>query len=501
MINVADIFISYRRECGDRAFRIKEELERRGYEVFLDVTNLSSGNYLKMLLDEIKKCNFFLLLVTEDGFHECRYKEDVYRQEIECAYANHKVIIPIMDEGYVFPERMPPSIDFLRYRQGIQYHPELLETTVSELQNKMLANTPASDSIRKNRSLRPDNKYADNTIEEMATIACEDARKCRYVYQIALDAYNNDADAFLKLGKEYHSGENIKRNHKRAVYWFYQAVLLQNSCAMYYLGECYQRGQGIKDSSAMALYWYEQGAAQKNPSTQAICALGDFYCYGEGANADILRAADLYLKAARKEDIRTANSIEDVRGILTYMQLLQKSSPSNRHLLEQKGYTLDQISTAKKEKAISLKKKDRRKKYARWCRFFGLLMGTVTALSVFGGGTEGIKIWDYPYLSSLIFWMLLPIVLLSLHTTCRKEKISFIDDCKMFIKTFLISTLISIVGLSIIYILGEMIGKYVVIGLLLIVLCAVLLAIAGAACFPEIAAVVFLIFRNTSKRK
>lgn len=456
---MADVFISYRRKSSsDRAIRLKEELEKRGYEVFLDI-EMGTGDFTNILTDELKKCRFVVVLVTEGGFDACWENNDIYRQEISVANEHKKIIIPVMDEGYKFPARLPKSIEFLRLRNGVVYHPNLLESTVTELQNKMLQHTLESTSIRKNRSMRPDSKYMHKSLEEMASTACNDARKSRVVYGLAHDAYNRDPDAFLELGKSYYFGENIKKDYDKAVFWFHQAVLMQKAPAMYYLGECYRRGKGVDKSSAQATYWYEQGAAQKKPSTQALCALGDFYLHGESVTLDPLQAAKYYLKAAREENIQTAETCEDVRGILSYMKLVLKSTQPKRFLLTEKGYTPDQLSTTRKDKAREIQRNEKRKKFARRCRSIGRVMGTVTALSVFCGGAENIILWEQPYLASLIFWILTPITLLSIHYTLSQPKRSTKDDLKRFVTAFLPLLALSCAGIVLLYKAGVWVGQ------------------------------------------
>lgn len=135
---MSDIFISYRRDPSiDRAIRLKELLEKKGYDVYLD-TQMGAGQFNEILIDEIRKCTYFLLLITADTFERCWDEKDIFRMEIECARYNRKTIIPLIKPGYQFPEELPVSINFLRYCNGVEIAPHLLDSCVDDLANRMI---------------------------------------------------------------------------------------------------------------------------------------------------------------------------------------------------------------------------------------------------------------------------------------------------------------------------------------------------------------------------
>lgn len=67
-----DVFISYRRQGGAvKAELTKDELAKRGFRdsrMFLDTRSLTSGNYLKTILDAIEGSRNIVVIVTKDCF-------------------------------------------------------------------------------------------------------------------------------------------------------------------------------------------------------------------------------------------------------------------------------------------------------------------------------------------------------------------------------------------------------------------------------------------------
>ncbi len=63
-------------------------------------------------------------------------------------------------------------------------------------------------------------------------------------------------------------------------------------------GWCYDSGKGVKKDSKKAVFWYEKAAEQGE--TTSIYNLGQCYYYGRGVKQDFFKAVELYKKAADK---------------------------------------------------------------------------------------------------------------------------------------------------------------------------------------------------------
>lgn len=115
-----DIFISYRREGGrDIARPIKLELEKHGYNVFLDFDELKDGSFNQKIKDAIASAPIFIVILSSHALDRCSNQDDWVRQEIEYAISKKRHIVPINPdlsfEG--FPDNLPENI-----KEGLGLH-------------------------------------------------------------------------------------------------------------------------------------------------------------------------------------------------------------------------------------------------------------------------------------------------------------------------------------------------------------------------------------------
>ena len=118
-----DIFISYRREGGfETANLIASKLKMSGYKVFLDIHSMHSGDFSEQLKEKVKECKDFIWVLSptivknNDGtitkIDTLSFRDgiDYFRDEICWAIEYHKNIIPVILDGFIFPEEFPPII-------------------------------------------------------------------------------------------------------------------------------------------------------------------------------------------------------------------------------------------------------------------------------------------------------------------------------------------------------------------------------------------------------
>lgn len=129
-----DIFISYRRDGGESTARIlRDRLTEQGYRVFLDVEALSSGAFDTRLFSVIDECTDFVLILSPGALERCADKDDWVRAEIEHALMKNKNIIPVMLRNFSFPEKMPDSIEKLRYQNGVESNFQFFDAFLEKL--------------------------------------------------------------------------------------------------------------------------------------------------------------------------------------------------------------------------------------------------------------------------------------------------------------------------------------------------------------------------------
>jgi hypothetical protein len=96
------VFISYRRTNLPWALAIFQDLTQHGYDVFFDYTGIASGDFERVILENIHARAHFLVLLTPSALERCDDPRDWLRREIEAALDNRRNIVPIMLEGFDF---------------------------------------------------------------------------------------------------------------------------------------------------------------------------------------------------------------------------------------------------------------------------------------------------------------------------------------------------------------------------------------------------------------
>lgn len=129
------VFISYRRETGaDLARLVRDSLQRRGYEVFLDVEDLRSGPFNEALLREIETSTDVVVILTPGALDRCRDAGDWVRREIAHALACHKSVVPVWARGFALPaEALPDDISELQNQQALTPSTDYFEASMDRL--------------------------------------------------------------------------------------------------------------------------------------------------------------------------------------------------------------------------------------------------------------------------------------------------------------------------------------------------------------------------------
>lgn len=142
------VFISYRRTKYALAQAVKLSLEQANYDVFLDVSNITQGDFLSTLEDRVKQAKHFIPILTLDSVERCINKDDVVRKEIEWALESQRNIVPLMFEGFKFSEAKRYLVDRLKllsWYAGVNVPEDYFEEAMVRLYTRFLAN---ADQVR-----------------------------------------------------------------------------------------------------------------------------------------------------------------------------------------------------------------------------------------------------------------------------------------------------------------------------------------------------------------
>ena len=144
-----DIFISYRRSSYESANLIATRLRAAGYSVFFDLETMRSGPFNAQLYEVIENCKDFLLVLPPNALDRCESEGDWLRLEITHAMKHNKNIIPIMLNGFAWPEKMPLGLENLSYYQALTASSvEYFDLSLEKLQKRYLHSKPKYPLVR-----------------------------------------------------------------------------------------------------------------------------------------------------------------------------------------------------------------------------------------------------------------------------------------------------------------------------------------------------------------
>ena len=133
-MNEFEIFISYRRAGGeDMAGRIADRLRSFGYSVFYDVESMRAGKFNSQIYAAIDGCTDVLVVLPPNALERCSDPEDWVRIEIAYAIEKKKNIIPILMNGFDFPDDLPENIRTISDYEGIKVPQGFFDALITRL--------------------------------------------------------------------------------------------------------------------------------------------------------------------------------------------------------------------------------------------------------------------------------------------------------------------------------------------------------------------------------
>ncbi len=83
------VFISYRRTNSFHALAVYQNLTQHGYDCFFDYRSIDSGAFDQIIINQIKACAHFIVILTPSAVERFHEPGDWLRREIETAI-DHK---------------------------------------------------------------------------------------------------------------------------------------------------------------------------------------------------------------------------------------------------------------------------------------------------------------------------------------------------------------------------------------------------------------------------
>lgn len=138
-----DIFISYRRSSYDTANLVATRLRAEGYSVFFDMETLRTGKFNEQLFGAIEQCQDFVVVLPPNALDRCVNEDDWVRLEVCHAMKHNKNIIPVMLNGFQWPNPMPVGMEELCNYQAITASSrEYFDLALERMQQRYLLSKP-----------------------------------------------------------------------------------------------------------------------------------------------------------------------------------------------------------------------------------------------------------------------------------------------------------------------------------------------------------------------
>lgn len=96
------VFISYRRTNSFHALAVYQNLTQHGYDCFFDYRSIDSGAFDQIIVNQIKACAHFIVIMTPSAVERFHEPGDWLRREIETAIDHKRNIVPLVFEGFSF---------------------------------------------------------------------------------------------------------------------------------------------------------------------------------------------------------------------------------------------------------------------------------------------------------------------------------------------------------------------------------------------------------------
>ena len=145
-------FISYRRsETLPEVQNIYHALIGKGFSTFCDIYTLNSGRFDENLLEIIKSCTNFILVLNKYSLDRCIDENDWLRFEIKTALEFKKNIICVFVGDFDFPKILPKDIDEIRYYNGVKYDFLYFDSFVDAMCNRFLVNDVETETSNPDR--------------------------------------------------------------------------------------------------------------------------------------------------------------------------------------------------------------------------------------------------------------------------------------------------------------------------------------------------------------
>jgi hypothetical protein len=147
-----------------------------GYSVFYDIESMRSGAFNNQIYSAIDQCEDVLLVLPPNGLDRCADEGDWVRKEIEYALNIGKNIIPLLMNGFQFPNDMPASIAPVAMREGVLVDSHYFDAVINRICT-LMASKPHGPSEKESEELKNGVRFLSRKMYAQAS-ACFEREIC-----------------------------------------------------------------------------------------------------------------------------------------------------------------------------------------------------------------------------------------------------------------------------------------------------------------------------------
>jgi tetratricopeptide (TPR) repeat protein len=173
------VFISYRRTNIYIARSLYLDLRANGYDVFLDYEGIDSGDWQRVILNQIEARAHFVLILTPSALERCVNGDDNLRMEIEHAIDTQRNLVPLIFPGFDYklaePYLVTDKLKLLPKFNSMNVPDDYFEEAMTRLRTRFLSRplegilmpTPPSDQPTVQASIQQAEDAPKPTTEQL----------------------------------------------------------------------------------------------------------------------------------------------------------------------------------------------------------------------------------------------------------------------------------------------------------------------------------------------
>jgi hypothetical protein len=135
------VFISFRHELSENLARlVQTDLDKHGYDTFVAIEDLGSGEFERVILSQIEMRQHFVVLLEPRSLDRIGKDGDWLRREIAHALRHGRNVVPVTASGFEFSDDLvlPPDVAKLSHLNAVPIPPKYFNAAMEDLRTKFL---------------------------------------------------------------------------------------------------------------------------------------------------------------------------------------------------------------------------------------------------------------------------------------------------------------------------------------------------------------------------